>query len=321
MCRMEPITAIDLFCGCGGLTQGLKTAGIEVLCGIDVWDRAIETYRHNHMHFGLCEDIKELDPHTVADLLETQHVDLIVGGPPCQGMSLAGKRDKNDPRNSLFMEYIRFVEFFKPKLLIMENVPGILSMKMASGKKIIDVIVEEFAKIGYVVEYKVLYAADYGVPQIRKRVIFYGKPIDSSVTLSHPSPAVQQHVAVSTILEDKETVDRTYFLSDKALAGIRAKKERMKACGNGFGAQFLNFDRPSYTIPARYYKDGYDALVRYDESCVRRLTEREAARVQSFPENYQFIGNKKEVYMQIGNAVPCKLAYHVGLHAIMLLRQ
>jgi DNA (cytosine-5)-methyltransferase 1 len=318
---MQPITAIDLFCGCGGLSQGMKDAGIEVLCGIDIWEKAIETYRHNHMHFGLCEDIKELDPQVVADLIEAQHVDMIVGGPPCQGMSLAGKRDKNDPRNSLFMEYIRFVEFFKPKLIVMENVPGILSMKMACGRKIIEVIVEEFAKIGYVVEYKVLYAADYGVPQIRKRVIFYGKPIDSPIQLSHPLPATQQHIPVSTILEDRETIVKTYFLSEKALTGIRAKKERMKACGNGFGAQFLNLDKPCYTIPARYYKDGYDALVRYDEKCVRRLTEREAARVQSFPDTYVFKGNKKDVYMQIGNAVPCKLAYHVGTHAINLLRQ
>jgi DNA (cytosine-5)-methyltransferase 1 len=318
---MTQLTAIDLFCGCGGLTQGLKDAGIEVVCGVDIWDKAIETYRHNQMHFGLCEDIKSLDPQDIADLIEMRNIDIIVGGPPCQGFSLAGKRDKNDPRNSLFMEYLRFVDFFKPKLVIMENVPGILSMKTVNGDKVIDLIVEEFRRIGYTVEYKVLHAADFEVPQMRKRVIFFGKPIDSHIELSHPLPVSKTHIPVKSVILTKDAVDTSYFLSEKALNGIRAKKERMKTAGNGFGAQFLDLERPCYTIPARYYKDGYDALVKYDESCVRRLTEKEVARVQTFPELYKFKGNKKDVYMQMGNAVPCKLAYHIGLHAIKLLAQ
>jgi len=321
---MTCAVAIDLFCGCGGLTTGLVAAGIDVICGIDVWDTAIETYRHNHHHLGLCEDIQTLEPSYVAELIETDHVDIIAGGPPCQGFSLAGKRDRKDPRNSLFMEYIKFVKYFKPKLVIMENVQGILSMKTQNGGKVIDVIMEEFNKAGYEVIYKVLHAADFGVPQMRKRVIFYGKPIGvESVSLSHPIPVLEptQHVAVRTVLEPKDNVHQSYYLSEKALAGIRAKKERMKAAGNGFGAQFLDVSKPCYTIPARYYKDGYDALVRYDENCVRRLTESEVARVQTFPDNYKFMGNKKDIYMQIGNAVPCKLGFHIGKHALKLLAE
>lgn len=319
---MSPLTAIDLFCGCGGLSQGLTDSGINVICGVDIWDKAIETYKHNHQHIGLCEDLTKLQPETVANLIKTSHVDIIVGGPPCQSFSLAGKRDKNDPRGTLFMEYLRFVKFFKPKLIIMENVPGMLSMKTATGTKVIDVIVEEFSKIGYVVEYKILHAKEFGVPQMRKRVIFYGKPFDSNIGLSHPEPVLTTNFnPVKTVLEKKEDVSSSYYLSAKALDGIKAKKERMKEKGNGFGAQFLDFDRPCFTIPARYYKDGYDALVKYDDNCVRRLTERETARVQTFPDSYVFRGNKKEVYMQIGNAVPCRLAYYIGLHAIKLLSQ
>jgi site-specific DNA-cytosine methylase len=118
-----------------------------------------------------------------------------------------------------------------------------------------------------------------------------------------------------------EQVDKPYYLTEKALNGIRVKKERMKAAGNGFGAQFLDLTRPCYTIPARYYKDGYDALVKYGENCVRRLTEREVARVQSFPTGYLFKGSKKDVYMQLGNAVPCRLGLCIGQHAIKLLDQ
>ena len=318
---MSGYTAIDLFCGCGGLTQGLKDSGINVLCGIDVWDKAIETYRKNHKHIGLCEDLTKLDPEFVADMIETRHVDIIAGGPPCQAYSIAGKRDKNDPRSSLFLEYIRFVKFFQPKLVIMENVVGLLSVKTANGEKVIDIIVDEFKKIGYVVEYKVLHAAEFRVPQMRRRVIFYGKPENSRMILSHPEPILQKEefVPVKKILQDRTSIPLSYFLSLKALDGIKSKKERMKEKGNGFGAQFLDFNRPCYTITARYYKDGYDALVKYDDTNVRRLTEREAASVQTFPETFEFVGNKKETYMQIGNAVPCLLGYYIGLHAIKML--
>lgn len=317
------VTALDLFCGCGGLSQGLTDAGIQVLCGVDKWDKAVETYRTNHLHFGLCEDLTELQPEAVADLIETHHVDIIAGGPPCQGFSIAGRRDQNDPRNSLFMEFLRFVKYFKPKLVIMENVPGILSMKKADGEKVIDVITEEYNNIGYEVMYKVLLAADFEVPQIRKRVFFLAKPYCSDMILSHPEPVLtrQDYIPVSSILLDEADVDTSYFLSQNALAGIQRKKEKMKEKGHGFGAQFLTLDRPCYTIPARYWKDGYDALVRYSDVKVRRLTERETARVQTFPETYSFKGSKKDVYTQIGNAVPCRLAYHIGKHALTLVLQ
>lgn len=205
----------------------------------------------------------------------------------------------------------------------MENVPGILSMKTINNDKVLDIILQEFLNIGYQVEYKILHAADFGVPQMRKRVIFIGKPIESQISLSHPQPVLSssEHIPVRTILEDRDHIPASYFLSEKALNGIRIKKEKMKEKGHGFGAQFLDLNRTCYTIPARYYKDGYDALLRYEENCVRRLTEKEVARIQTFPETYHFVGNKKEIFMQIGNAVPCLLAYHIGLHSIKLLSE
>jgi DNA (cytosine-5)-methyltransferase 1 len=111
-----------------------------------------------------------------------------------------------------------------------------------------------------------------------------------------------------------------HYLSEKALAGIANKKEVSKGKGFGFGAQMLDFEKPSYTIPARYWKDGYDALVRYNEKEIRRLTIVELKRIQSFPDEYIMVGSNKDIIMQIGNAVACKFAYHLGKHMINILQ-
>lgn len=321
----QHVTAIDLFCGCGGMTRGLVDAGIDVVCGIDVWQTAINTYKaNNDGHVAICGDIRELDPVVVGTTIGTHRVDIVAGGPPCQGFSIAGKRNTNDPRNSLFMDFLRFIRHFKPSVVVMENVVGILSMKTAEGFPVKEIIAEEFRSAGYTVEYAKLLACEFGVPQVRRRVIFLAVPTEmyavSRITFPSPTLSKDNYIPVSTILEDEELVDRSYFLSEKALEGIRKKKEKMKLRGHGFGAQFLTLNRPCYTIPARYYKDGYDALVRYSDTNVRRLTEREVSRVQTFPEDYAFSGNKRDIYMQIGNAVPCRLAHVLGEHIIKLLR-
>ena len=131
---IENYNTIDLFCGCGGLSKGLQWTGLNILVGIDHWDKAIETYTKNNRHLGICADIAQLSPEKLhKEYINNENIDVIVGGPPCQGFSMAGKRDKNDPRNSLFMEYVRYLEYYKPKVFLFENVMGILSMKTASG--------------------------------------------------------------------------------------------------------------------------------------------------------------------------------------------
>ena len=118
----------------------------------------------------------------------------------------------------------------------------------------------------------------------------------------------------------KENVPRKYFLTEKAIAGIARKKEKSQQRGAGFGAQMLNIDRPSYTIPARYWKDGYDALVKYSDTEIRRLMIIELKRIQSFPDDFILCGSDKEKIMQIGNAVACTFAYHLGLHVIKYIK-
>jgi DNA (cytosine-5)-methyltransferase 1 len=318
----KSLNVLDLFCGCGGMTTGLVNAGLNIVAGIDIWDKAIESYSSNHDHLSICADLTKLSPEDFKRKYNiTSDIDVIVGGPPCQGFSIAGKRDQKDPRNSLFMEYCKYLDFFKPKAFIMENVIGILSMKTENGENVIDIVTEHLGK-NYNYKINKLYASDFEVPQNRRRTIIVGIRKDLKIIPKEIKPILskEDRIAVSTILEDEDDVDEKYFLSERAINGINAKKERSKLNGKGFGAQFLKLDEPSYTIPARYWKDGYDALVKYDDDRIRRLTISELKKIQSFPDNYVLKGNNKEIIMQIGNAVACRFAYHLGKYITKILQ-
>jgi DNA (cytosine-5)-methyltransferase 1 len=311
---------LDLFCGCGGMTEGLKET-LNVVCGIDIWDKAIDSYKKNHTHLSFCKDLTKFPPRELEKIINTK-IDIIVGGPPCQGFSMAGKRDKNDPRNSLFMEFYNYITYFNPKAFIMENVMGILSMKIKNNEKAIDIIMNKLTE-NYNCCINKLYASDFGVPQNRRRVIIIGIRKDLDIIPTEIELIIKDQtmrIPVSQVLENKNVIDKKYYLSEKAIDGIKKKKERMIQKKNGFGAQFLDLNKPSYTIPARYWKDGYDALVKYSDKEIRRLTIKELKRIQSFPDNYKLIGNNKEQIMQIGNAVACKLAYHLGNYINNILR-
>ena len=319
----KTLNVIDLFCGCGGMSKGLTDAGLNVIAGIDIWDKAVESYNKNYHHKAYCADLTELPPEKFNELYnkEDKEVDILVGGPPCQSFSIAGKRDKNDPRNALFIEYVKYLDYFKPKAFIMENVIGLLSKKTANGENVIDIIMEQLNR-NYNCIINKLYASDFEVPQNRRRTIIIGIRKDLHILPKEPEPiikSVQDRIAVKSILIPKEDVDKKYYLSEKALAGIENKKGVNKEKGYGFGAQMLDFDKPSYTIPARYWKDGYDALVKYNEKEVRRLTITELKRIQSFPDNYIIDGSNKDTIIQIGNAVACKFAYYLGKYIITTL--
>jgi DNA (cytosine-5)-methyltransferase 1 len=320
----KTLNVIDLFCGCGGMSKGLTDAGLNVIAGIDIWDKAVESYNKNYHHKAYCADLTQMPPEKFNELYnkENKNVDILVGGPPCQSFSIAGKRDKNDPRNALFMEYVKYLDYFKPKAFIMENVIGMLSKKTANGENVIDIIMEQLNR-NYNCIINKLYASDFEVPQNRRRTIIIGIRKDLNILPKEPEPiikSVQDRIPVKNILIPKEEVDKKYYLSEKALAGIENKKSVNKEKGFGFGAQMLDFDKPSYTIPARYWKDGYDALVKYNEKEIRRLTITELKRIQSFPDNYIIDGSNKDIIMQIGNAVACKFAYYLGKYIINTLR-
>lgn len=319
---MASLNVLDLFCGCGGMSKGLIDAGLNVIIGIDIWDKAITNYNKNFNHKAYCEDLTKLSPENFKVLYNIDNIDIIVGGPPCQSYSIAGKRDINDPRNTLFIEYVKYLNYFKPKAFIMENVIGILSKKTINNENVIDLIMEEL-NINYNCIINKLYASDFEVPQNRRRVIIIGIRKDLNIIPDKPELIIKDisnRIPVKTILLPKEDIDLKYFLSEKAINGINNKKIISKNKGYGFGAQFLNLDKPSYTIPARYWKDGYDALVKYDNNEIRRLTILELKRIQSFPDDYIIEGSNKDVIIQIGNAVSCKLAYHIGKYLINILQ-
>jgi DNA (cytosine-5)-methyltransferase 1 len=194
-------------------------------------------------------------------------------------------------------------------------------MKTPNGSKIIDLIMTHLQR-DYNCIISKLYASDFEVPQNRRRTIIIGLRKDLNQVPLEPQPvlSIDQRVPVKTILIPQDQVEDSYYLSSKAIEGISNKKQRSKEKGQGFGAQFLDPDKPSYTIPSRYWKDGYDALVKYDEHTIRRLTIVELKRIQSFPDDYIIEGNKKDVIIQIGNAVACRFAYHLGKYLINILQ-
>lgn len=320
----DTLNVLDLFCGCGGMSKGLSDAGLNIVAGIDIWDKAVESYNNNFEHQAYCEDLTELPPEKFNELYNTENknIDILVGGPPCQSFSIAGKRDKDDPRNALFMEYVKYLDYFNPKAFIMENVIGMLSKKTETGEKVIDIIMEQLSR-NYNCIINKLYASDFEVPQNRRRTIIIGIRKDLNIIPNEPEPVIkskEDRMPVKNILLAKTDVDNSYYLSEKAIQGIINKKQRSKERGAGFGAQFLDLNKPSYTIPARYWKDGYDALVRYSDTEIRRLSILELKRIQSFPDDFVLVGSKKDMIMQIGNAVASRFAFHLGKYIVNTLR-
>lgn len=203
---------IDLFAGCGGLSLGFEMAGFNIPLAIEKDEWASETYKKNHPSTKVITgDITEISDLENLIKKENLSIDGIIGGPPCQGFSLSGNRDKNDPRNSLFMEFVRFVKFFKPKFFVMENVTGILSMKTKDNQNVKDLILSEYDKTGYNVQIYKLNAAEYGVPQSRLRIVFIGirkdLPFDNKKLAPVPFLFGENQVTIEQAIMDLPQID------------------------------------------------------------------------------------------------------------------
>lgn len=211
---------IDLFSGCGGFSLGFEMAGFTPVLAIEKDEWASETYKKNHPYTKtITQDINRIT--NLKKLLpETITIQGIIGGPPCQGFSLSGNRDPNDPRNSLFMEFIRFVKYYKPLFFVMENVTGILSMKTKENKFVKDIIIKEFSKIDYNVTVCKLNASDYGVPQNRNRVFFIGLSNNFSIEKKDLIPKV--------LLTDSNKITIKDAIIDLPLIHAKEGKEFME---------------------------------------------------------------------------------------------
>ena len=202
---MKNYTSIDLFAGCGGLSLGFKMAGIYSILASDIDENCQKTFTQNFTETPfLCKDIIQIEKSEIDNIIGDVIPDMIIGGPPCQGFSLANKnRNKiqDDPRNRLFYHFVKFINWYSPKVFVMENVKGLLSM---NGGKVIKTIVDEFinAGKGYNVEYKILKASDYGVPQTRERVIIIGFRKDLNIIPTFPTPLNSEPITVDMAISD-----------------------------------------------------------------------------------------------------------------------
>lgn len=222
---------IDMFAGCGGFSHGFRQAGFESVLAVEIDAWASETYAVNHPNTKIItQDIRNVP----VSSLSITSVDGIIGGPPCQGFSLSGNRDQKDPRNSLFMEFVRFVQELQPKFFVMENVLGLLSMKTREHRKVVDIISEEFSRADYRLMHIVLNAADFGVPQSRQRVFFIGLRADLpfNVFLLNPlnSNAVKRSISLWEAISDLPTLNAGEGSEEQSYqtAAQNAYQERMR---------------------------------------------------------------------------------------------
>ena len=285
--------AIDLFAGIGGIRLGFSQAfgkDIEFVFSSEIDKYAQQTYYAN---FG------EL-PHgdiTQIDEKEIPAHDIILAGFPCQAFSIAGKRlGFEDTRGTLFFEVARIIKHHKPKIVFLENVKGFVNHDKGNTFKVVKETLEE---LGYKVYAKVLNAKDFGVPQNRERIYIVGFLED--VEFEFPQ-SLDKEVKVGDILEDK--VHDKYTISDKLWAGHQRRKIEHKAKGNGFGYSLFN-EHSEYTstLSARYYKDGSEVLIAQNGQNPRKLTPREAGRLQGFSKNFKIVCSDVQAYKQFGNSV------------------
>lgn len=348
---MKEYNIIDLFSGAGGLSYGFEQAGFNVLLGVDNDSKALETFQKNHKNSQtLCGDITNVSyEEDIKPLIGDKKIDLIVGGPPCQGMSLSGPRKFDDPRNKLYLSYIRLVKEIQPTAFVIENVIGIISLFKG---KIKDSIIEEFSKMGYRVQYKILLASDYGVPQNRKRVIFIGTRKDG---FEYPEPLgtiVTTEMALSDLptLENEPGQEEMAYISapendyqkqmrkhsSKVLNHIAAKHSEkvtntIALVPDGGNYKNLpeelrntrNFNvawtRFASWKPAPTIDTGHRHHFHYKYN--RVPTVRESARLQSFPDNFIFYGSKTQQFRQVGNAVPPLMAQQIANSLLEYLRK
>lgn len=301
---------IDLFAGIGGIRRPFHNLGGECVFSSEIDKFACKTYEVNwgEKPSGDITKISEQD---------IPNFDILLAGFPCQSFSIAGKREGfNDSRGTMFFEIERILEYHKPKSFMLENVKGLLNHEKGKTFRIMLDILEN--KLKYKVYYKVLNAKDFGVPQNRERIILVGFK-NHDVEFEFPKPTGVK-TKLGNILESDP--DEKYTISDKIWDSHQRRKEKNKTKGNGFGYSLFNSESEyTSTISARYYKDGSEILVEQKNKNPRRLTPREAARLQGFPDDFQLVVSDLQCYKQFGNSVPTKMIEEVAKNIIKALEE
>lgn len=306
-------TFVDLFCGAGGITQGLVQAGFQPIVSVEINPIASATHQKNFpqcRHF--CGDIANFSAKKLVQQIDVPEIHLVVGGPPCQGFSVAGKRNPEDPRNRLFYEFVRVVSEIRPWYVVMENVPGILTIGNGEVRK---AIVEAFKAIGYShVSIAILESAAYGVPQIRPRAIF----IANRFEMPNPYPKFQllpeQYKPIESAISDLPAYTPIPEINHEWTKHSPEYMERLAKVppGGSLYEKYLDaFKRQYPGKPSMTIKENHGGT-HIHPYLNRVISAREMARLQTFPDSFIFEGSMKKAMWQIGNAVPPRLAECIG---------
>ncbi len=318
---------IDLFSGSGGFSLGFDWAGFKNVFSVEYDHEICETYRYNFPDHNLIEcDITKLEDKKILELIEGKEIDVVIGGPPCQGFSMAGKIGRlfaDDPRNYLFKEFVRVVKLVRPKCFVMENVARLYTRLNGQTR---EEIKHHFEELGYVVEARIVCASDYGVPQKRFRVLFIGKLTDDLTYKVHfpkktdeVPPTIKDAIDHYPPLKSGETSD---IPNHEAMTHSAQMLEKMFYVKDGG-------DRNDIPKDIRPQKGDIRKYIRYDSTkpsiCItgdmrkvfhysqnRALTVRELAAIQTYPDNYIFLGNKIKQQQMVGNSVPPLLAKSIA---------
>ena len=303
---------ISLFSGAGGLDLGLVQAGNQIIWANDIDPDAVATYKKNIGSHIICADIKDVDIAMLPD-----NADAVVGGFPCQGFSQANLlRTADDERNLLYKFFYKVIKEKQPRFFIAENVRGLMSLDKGA---VVEQIIADFEKAGYATSVNLAHLADYGVPQTRQRVFIIGQRNDVGDTIMFRFPKKthgknglpQPWVSIKSVLEHYPEPDEPNNYINHICSKYKIEYR------NFTGHRATDPSKPSPTILARGNgKGGVCAIPHYNGK--RRLTIRESATVQTFPESFEFIGQINSCYRQIGNAVPVKFAFLLGEELVRL---
>lgn len=342
-------TVLDLFSGCGGLSFGFEKAGFEILAGVDNWKDSLVTFEKNHPGSkSLLLDLENFKPEDIKKEIKKK-VDVVIGGPPCQGFSISGKRNPNDPRNTLYKGFVKTVAYFRPKAFILENVPNLVSM---SEGKIKDKILKDFSALGYEVKYKILLASDYGVPQNRRRVVFVG--ILGKNNFEYPEEAFSNskrtcwdalcdlpECSIADGSPHKKTAKSDYQKLMRRKTDKIYNHEATQHSEKTISTIALVPDGGNYKNLPDHLQSTRKVHIAWTRYCSKKPsltidtghrhhfhykynripTVRESARLQSFPDDFIFCGSRTSQYKQVGNAVPPLMAEALGKQLIKVINK
>lgn len=321
---MKTYNYIDLFAGIGGLSLGFDKAGFKNLFSVEYDKVFAENYSLNlKNHNVICKDIKEIDEKEIIRLVGDKKVDVVIGGPPCQGFSIAGNIGRtflDDPRNYLFKEFVRFVKIIQPTMFLLENVSA---LEKHNNGKTLKTIKRQFRTLGYKTKHKVLNSKFYNVPQERRRIVLIG--MKNNNTFEFPTEnknliSIEQAIGDLPVLKSGESSNISNHNAMNHSSQMLAKMQYIKDGGtrmdipielrpkSGDARKYIKYNskKPSICITGDMRK-----VFHYNQN--RALTNRELARIQTFPDDFTFVGNNGKIQQGIGNAVPPNLAYALAI--------